>query len=62
MASKTIFKVWICLFYLGGVLGIYLGVAGQGSLPILPLIAGVICVLIGVAFTVAVIRRPRDRV
>ncbi len=49
--------IFVAVLYLGGALGIFIGVTGGGKIPLFPLLAGIVCVLIGIALTVALIRR-----
>ena len=49
--------IFVAVLYLGGALGIFIGVTGGGKIPLFPLLAGIACVLIGIALTVVLIRR-----
>jgi fatty acid desaturase len=59
---KSRFKIWLTLMYLVGAFAVYLSISGHGGrLPMLPLVLGIICIVGALAFTVSMIRGPRNK-
>jgi hypothetical protein len=62
MSAMSRVGIFVAVLYLGGALGILIGMSGGGDFPLFPLLAGIVCVLTGIALTVVPIRRRGNRV
>ncbi|MFD4880245.1 hypothetical protein ACFWOB_43745 [Streptomyces sp. NPDC058420] len=62
MSAVSRVGIFMAVLYLGGVLGIFIGVTGGGEFPLFPLLAGIVCVFIGIALTVVLLLRRRNRI